>query len=125
MNHLLLLDTPEILRTCWLGLGFQFAAGAFVKGCYRCGKARCQICHFLTEGDKFLCHVSGREYRINSRFDCDSSGVVSLFGCKVCGVQYVGSTFNPFCNRFNNYKSCARRFDRGELVPQVDFLGIL
>ncbi len=68
----------------------------------------------MKEGDRFVGHVSGSEYRINSGFDCDSSGVVYLLGCKVCGVQYIGSTFTPFCNRFNNYKSCGRRFDRGE-----------
>ena len=50
----------------------------------------------MFEGDKFVCHVTVKEYNINSRFDCDSSGVVYLLGCKVCGMQYVGSTFIPF-----------------------------
>ena len=50
-----------------------------------------------------------------------SSGVVYLLSCKVCGMQYVGSTFTPFRARFNNYKSCSRRFDEGELVNQADF----
>ena len=36
-------------------------------------------------------------------------------------MQYVGSTFTPFRTRFNNYKSCSRRFDKGELVNQADF----
>ena len=37
--------------------------GDLVKDCYRCGKARCQICQFMKEG-MFVCHVSGSEYRI-------------------------------------------------------------
>ena len=81
-----------------------------VKGCFRCGKSRCQICRYMSVGDKFFSHVTGKEYGIGSRFDCDSSGVVYLLGCKVCGMQYVGSTLTPFRTRFNNYKSCCRRF---------------
>eukprot|EP00794_Sanderia_malayensis_P018386 gene18386-20236_t len=42
-------------------------------------------------------------------------------GCKVCGMQYVGSTFTPFRNRFNNYKSSCRKFEKGEMVGQADF----
>ena len=41
----------------------------------------------MSEGSSFKCNVSGREYSINSNFTCDSSGVVYLFGCKVCGKQ--------------------------------------
>ena len=39
-------------------------------------------------------------------------------------MQYVGSMFTPFRTRFNNYKLCSRRFDKGELVNQADFSGI-
>ena len=95
--------------------------GDSVKGCFRCGKSRCQVCKFMSEGDKFVCHVTGKEYNINSRFDCDSSGVVYSLGCKVCGMQYVGSTYTSFRTRFNNFKSCCRRFEKGEMVTQADF----
>ena len=36
------------------------------------------------------------EYRINYSFNCDSSNVVYLLECTVCGVQYVGSNCTPF-----------------------------
>ena len=62
-----------------------------IKGCFRCGKSRCQVCSFMSEGNSFRCSVSGREYTINSSFTCDSSGVVYVLGCKVCGKQYIGS----------------------------------
>ena len=58
----------------------------------------------MKEGDSFSCNGSGREYGISSSFTCDSSGVVYLLGCKVCGKQYVGSTVTPVRARFNNYK---------------------
>ena len=47
-----------------------------VKGCFRCGKALCQVCSYTSEGSSFRCIVSGKEYDINSDFNCDSSGVV-------------------------------------------------
>ena len=99
--------------------------GDSVKGCFRCGKSRCQVCKFMFEGDKFVCHVTGKGYKINSRFDCDSSGVVYLLGCKVCGMQYVGSTFTPFRTRFNNYKFGCRRFEKGKWLLRQIFIGIL
>ena len=40
----------------------------------------------MSEGHKFVCHVTGKEYSINSRFDCDSLGVVYLLGSKSCGM---------------------------------------
>ena len=48
----------------------------YVRGCYRCGKSCCQVCEHKSEGDKFVCHVGSKKYRINSKFNCDSSGVV-------------------------------------------------
>ena len=62
-----------------------------------------------------------REYRINYSFNCDSSNVVYLLECTVCGVQYVGSTCTPFRLRFNNYKACSRKFNSGASVPQAEF----
>ena len=34
--------------------------------------------------------------------------------CKVCGLQYVGSTTNKFRLRWNNYKENNRKVKRGE-----------
>ena len=44
------------------------------------GKARCQVCSYMSEGSSFKCNVSGREYDINSDLTCNSSGVVYLLG---------------------------------------------
>ena len=45
-----------------------------------------------------------RSYNINYQLDCNSN-VVYLITCKVCRLQYVGSTSTKFRLRFNNYKS--------------------
>ena len=91
------------------------------KGCSRCGKSRCQVCNVMSNSEHFHSNIDSREYRINYSFNCDSSNVVYLLECTVCGVQYVGSTCTPFRLRFNNYKACSRKFNSGASVPQVEF----
>ena len=91
------------------------------KGCSRCGKSRCQVCSVMSNNSYFHSNVTNREYRINYSFNCNSSNVVYLLECTVCGVQYVGSTNTPFRLRFNNYKSSSRKFTTGASVPQAEF----
>ena len=80
----------------------------------------------MCDSDTFTSHITDKEYKINFPFNCDSSNVVYLMECKVCGVQYVGSTCTPFRLRFNNYKACNRKFIGGSSgIPQADFFGIL
>ena len=66
--------------------------------------------HPLDNCDSFHSCVTKKEYKINFAFSCDSSNVVYMFDCVVCGFQYVGSTSTPFRYRFNNYKACCRKF---------------
>ena len=40
--------------------------------------------------------------------------------CKICGLQYVGSTTTKFRLRFNNYKSRIRHHGRLEEVNRED-----
>ena len=37
-----------------------------VRGCFKCGEVRCQVCSFMSEGSSLKCNVSGGEYYINS-----------------------------------------------------------
>ena len=75
----------------------------------------------MSNSTNFHSNITNKEYRINYSFNCDSSNVVYLFECCVCGVQYVGSTQTPFRIRFNNYKACSRKFNLGASVPQAEF----
>ena len=91
-----------------------------VKGCSRCGKSNRQVCSYISEGSSFSCSVSGKQYSTSSSFSCDSSEVAYLLGCKVCGKQYVGSTFTPLRTRFNNYKSSSKMFPNSMSVAQAE-----
>ena len=66
------------------------------------------MCDYLIEGDSFSSKVTGTSYSINHRLDCNFRNVVYLVSCKVCGLQYVGSTTTKFRLRFNNHKSRLR-----------------
>ena len=55
-----------------------------------------QVCNVMSNSEHFHSNIDSREYRINYSFNCDSSNVVYLLECTVCGVQYVGSTCTPF-----------------------------
>ena len=66
-----------------------------------CGKSRCGTCSNLS-------FVTEKIDQINHDFDCDSRCIVYLLSCKVCGLQYVGSTVDRFRLRWNNYK-CSQR----------------
>ena len=79
--------------------------GTDKKGCSRCSKSRCQVCNVMSNSEYFHSTIDSRQYRINYSLNWDSSNVVYLLECTVCGVPYVGSTCTPFRLRFNNYKA--------------------
>ena len=83
------------------------------KGVRKCGKARCQICNFVKEGNTF-CDNTSKVYYVNYEFDCDSEGVIYLLKCGRCHKHYVGSTINSFRKRFNNHKSSLLRYGKGK-----------
>ena len=56
----------------------------------------------MNDSEHFHSYIDSREYRINYSLNCDSSDVVYLLECMVCGVQCIGSTCTPFWIRFNN-----------------------
>ena len=70
-----------------------------------CGRKNCEICHILHQGDTFESSNTGKQYKINFSFNCNSRNVVYLLTCKICEKQYVGSTVTKFRSRFNQYKS--------------------
>ena len=76
-----------------------------ITGTSRCGSNRCQICNFLCVGRTFCSKTNGKEFRINHNLNCNSENMVYLITCKVCGIQYVGSTNTTFRFRFNNHRS--------------------
>ena len=82
------------------------------KGTVKCGDRRCHVCKHLKIGESFTSKITGKRYSINFKLNCNSTNVVYLLSCKVCGVQYVGSTTTRFRLRFNNHKSRIRAHAR-------------
>ena len=78
------------------------------KGTFWCGKSRCETCCNVKQIDTFESFVTKNVYKINHSFNCDSKCLIYLLSCRVCGIQYVGSTVDRFRLRWNNYKSCQR-----------------
>ena len=52
---------------------------------------------------------------INFHLNCNSTNLVYLMSCKVCAVQYVGSTTTRFRLRFNKHESRIRAHARFSL----------
>ena len=92
------------------------------KSCGCQGK-RCEVCTFLEEKSTFTNKEGSDTYKIREglHLDCNSENVVYLITCKKCKKQYVGSCITRFRTRFNNYRSCHRKFCRGHSVIQVSF----
>ena len=81
---------------------------------FPCGKSRCQICKFISQGRTFSDSLSKHTFHINHRFNCDSVEVVYFLLCERCDKQYVSITTTTFRIRFNNHKSSLGRFDKGQ-----------
>ena len=83
-------------------------------GSCKCNTPRCQVGKNVKECFEFSSHVTKETFKINHYFDCNSKSLIYLISCKVCGKQYVGSTMERFRFRWNNYKSCQRKVERGK-----------
>ena len=71
------------------------------------------ICNYIEPGSKFKSFVTKKLYKINFRFDCNSSDVIYLISCKICGRQYTGTAVTRFWERFNQYKSNVNLYSQG------------
>ena len=83
-------------------------------GCRKCsgGSRRpCEVCKHINVTDSFSNKDGTKTFSINQGpLDCNSQNVVYLIECKICKLQYVGSTKNMFRKRFNPYKSVHRTY---------------
>ena len=62
-----------------------------------------------------------RNTKIKLQRECYKDNVDNLITCKKCRREYVGSYFTRFLTPFNNYRSCHRKFCRGNSVIEVSF----
>ena len=90
------------------------------KGCKGCGKP-CQVCPYIATTDTFSNKEETRTYNIRAvNLNCKSPNIVYMLRCKQCNIQYIGSCITPFWKRFNNYKSCQKRYSSNNQVPQAN-----
>ena len=72
------------------------------------------MCLNVSETDTFESFQTKQKYKINHHLNCNDKCLIYLLSCKVCGLQYVGSTTDKFRFRWNNYKENDRKALRGE-----------
>ena len=82
-------------------------------GSEKCNGKRCLVCLNVAETDTFESFQTKKQYKINHNLNCNDKCLVYLLSCKICGLQYVGSTTDPFRYRWNNYKDNNRKAGRG------------
>ena len=80
----------------------------------KCKSKRCLMCLNVTETEIFQSFQTKEEYKRNDKLNCNDKCLIYLLSCKVCSVQYVGSTTDKFRLRWNNYKENNRKVKRGE-----------
>ena len=68
----------------------------------------------------FISFQAKKQYKINHNLNCNDKCLVYLLLRKICGLQYVRSTTNPFRYRWNNYKDNNRKAERGVEYMQID-----
>ena len=82
-------------------------------GNFNCSSKRCDICKILVPGNVFKSFVTNKTYKMNFRFDCNSSDVIYLISCTVRGRPYTGTTVTRFRERFTQYKSIVNLHSQG------------
>ena len=71
-----------------------------------CGESSSKTCLNIKEINTFQSFVIKKIYKIN--YHCDSKCALYFLSCKLCNLQYVGSTIDRYRLRQNNYKHSHR-----------------
>ena len=118
---LLVLRGGKVWKICWLRQKLQWKK-KHGKSCGCPGK-RYIVCTSLEEKNTFSNKDGGNPHKIREGLylSCNSENVIYLITCKKRKKQYVGSFIIKFHTRFNNYRSCHRKFCRGHSVIQASF----
>ena len=67
----------------------------------------------LDQGDTFESLNTGKQYKINFSFSCNSRNV-NFLTCKICEKQHICSTVTKFRSRFNQYKCNINLYGKGQ-----------
>ena len=83
-------------------------------GSSKCGSKRCHVCLNVSGIDIFQSFQTKRQYKINHHLNCNNKCLIYVLSCKICGLQYVGSTTDRSRLRWNNYNDNVRKAQWGE-----------
>ena len=79
----------------------------------KCNGKRYLACLNVSEMDAFESFQAKKQYKINHNLNCNGKCLIYLLSCKICGLQYVGSTTDASQYRWNNFKDNNRKTERG------------
>ena len=60
------------------------------------GSKRCHVCLNVSKTDIFEFFQTKKQYKIDNHLDYNDKCLICSLSCKICGLQYVGSTTNKF-----------------------------
>ena len=65
-------------------------------GSEKCIIKRCLVCLNVSETDVLQSFQTSEQYKRNHQANCNDKCLIYLLSCKVCDLQYVGSTSDKF-----------------------------
>ena len=80
----------------------------------RCESKRCLVCLNVTKRDIFQPFQTKEQHKKNHQLNCNDNSLISLYFCKIYGLQYVGFATDKIRLRMNNYKEYNWKGKRGE-----------
>ena len=83
-------------------------ASTIQHGTFKCD-SRCVVCqNHIRESESFSGHTSSTFYKTIGHITCNTTNVIYLISCRLCGVQYVGETKNTLKKRFYGHRSTVK-----------------
>ena len=79
-----------------------------LKVCDKEKRGKCKICPVLNREGKFTHPQTNQRYTTMKNITCDSTNLVYLIKCTICGMLYVGQTGRSIGVRISEHKSCIR-----------------
>ena len=72
-----------------------------------CFKSRCKICQHLDTTQTITKRIN-HSYSIRGNFNCQSTNIVYVLKCDICGIQYVGESSNTMNTKCRGHVSTIR-----------------
>ena len=69
-----------------------------------CNRTRtCKYCPNINKSGTLKSTTNGRRFQSMKKVTCQSSNLIYVITCKICGIQYVGQTMNRLLTRFQGH----------------------